>query len=276
MHNTMLFFTQKGKCFWLKVYEIPEGTKNSKGRAIQNLLNINPSDTVEAFLRVDKLSDKEYVKTHNVVFCTKQGYIKKTSLEEFSHLRQNGINAIKFREGDSLVEVRLSSSNDDIVMASRNGRAIHFSETRVRTMGRNARGVCGMRFTGKDDEIIGLICIENPETESIIVVSEQGYGKRSKVETYRKTQRGGKGVRTMKITEKTGKLIAIKSVTLENDLMIINKSGITIRMKINEIRVMGRTTQGVRLINLEKRHDQIGSVCKVSSENGDEVIIDGN
>ncbi|KAA6330439.1 DNA gyrase subunit A [termite gut metagenome] len=276
MHNTMMFFTRKGKCFWLKVYEIPEGTKNSKGRAIQNLLNIDPDDTVEAFLRIDKFSDKEYVKTHNVVFCTKQGYIKKTSLEDFSHLRQNGINAIKFREGDGLVEVRLSNGNDDIVMASRKGLAIRFSETRVRTMGRNARGVCGMRFHGKDDEIIGLICIENPKTESIMVVSEQGYGKRSEVETYRKTNRGGKGVKTMKVTEKTGKLVAIKSVNPENDLMIINKSGITIRMKINDIRVMGRATQGVRLINLEKRHDQIGSVCKVSSENSEEEMIDGN
>jgi DNA gyrase subunit A len=276
MHNTMMFFTRKGKCFWLKVYEIPEGMKNSKGRAIQNLLNIDPEDTVETILRVDKFSDKDYVKTHNVVFCTKQGFIKKTSLEDFSHLRQNGINAIKFRKGDSLVEVRLSSGNDDIIMASRNGQAIRFSETRVRTMGRNARGVCGMRFSEKDDEIIGLICIGNPETESIMVVSEQGYGKRSEVETYRMTNRGGKGVKAMKITEKTGKLIAIKSVTPENNLMIINKSGITIRMKINDIRVMGRTTQGVRLINLEKRRDQIGSVCEVSSESGEEETIDEN
>jgi DNA gyrase subunit A len=272
----MLFFTRKGKCFWLKVYDIPEGTKNSKGRAIQNLLNIDSDDTVEAFLRVDKLSDKEYVKTHNVVFCTKQGFIKKTSLEEFSRLRQNGINAIKFREGDHLIEVRLSSGNDDIIMASRNGQAICFSETRVRSMGRSARGVCGMRFSEKDDEIIGLICIGSPETESVLVVSEQGYGKQSRIETYRKTNRGGKGVRTIKITEKTGKLVAIKSVTPENDLMIINRSGITIRMKINNIRVMGRATQGVRLINLEKRHDQIGSVCKVLSENNEEEIIDEN
>jgi DNA gyrase subunit A len=282
MHSTMMFFTRKGKCFWLKVYEIPEGTKNSKGRAIQNLLNIDADDAVEAFLRVDKFSDKEYVKTHNVVFCTKQGYIKKTSLEEFSHLRQNGINAIKFKEGDHLAEVRLSSGNDDIIMASRNGQAIHFSEKRVRTMGRNTQGVCGMKLSEKDDEIIGLICIGNPETESIMVVSEQGYGKQSKIETYRKTNRGGKGVKTIKITEKTGKLVAINSVTLENDLMIINKSGITIRMKINDIRIMGRATQGVRLINLEKRHDQIGSVCIVSSENSEEdiieedIIIDGN
>ncbi|KAA6328926.1 DNA gyrase subunit A [termite gut metagenome] len=272
MHNIMMFFTQKGKCYWLKVFEIPEGTKNSKGRAIQNLLSIDSDDTVEAFLRVNKLSDNEYVQNHTVVFCTKQGFIKRTPLREFSRPRLNGINAIKFRKDDRLVEVRLSEGNDNIIMASRNGRAIRFSETTVRSMGRGARGVRGMRFSKEDDEVIGMICIKNPEAESIMVVSEQGYGKRSEVKTYRKTNRGGKGVKTMNITEKTGKLAAIKSVTSENDLMIINKSGITIRMKIDDIRVMGRATQGVRLINLEKRNDEIGSVCKVSSDNNENEL----
>ncbi|KAA6350307.1 DNA gyrase subunit A [termite gut metagenome] len=269
MHNTMMFFTRKGKCFWLKVYEIPEGTKNSKGRAIQNLLNIDPDDTVDAFLRVNKLSDEEYIQNHYVVFCTQKGLIKKTPLKEFSRPRQNGINAIKFRTDDRLIEVRLSSGDDDIIIASRNGQAIRFSETSFRTIGRNARGVRGMKLN-KNDEIIGMICIKNLETESIMVVSEQGYGKRSEVGTYRKTNRGGKGIRAMNITEKTGKLVAIKSVTCENDLMIINKSGIAIRMNIEKVRVMGRTTQGVRLINLEKRNDQIGSVCKVLSGNDQE------
>jgi DNA gyrase subunit A len=271
MHNIMMFFTQKGKCYWLKVFEIPEGTKNSKGRAIQNLLSIDTGDTVEAFLRVNKLSDNEYVQSHNVVFCTKQGFIKRTPLREFSRPRQNGINAIKFRKDDRLVEVRLSEGNDDIIMASRNGRAIRFSETAVRPMGRGARGVRGMKFN-EDDEIIGMICIKNLEAESILVVSEQGYGKRSEIKTYRKTNRGGKGIKTMNITEKTGKLAAIKSITSENDLMIINKSGIAIRMKIDDIRVMGRATQGVRLINLDKRNDQIGSVCKVSSDNNENEL----
>ncbi|KAA6326814.1 DNA gyrase subunit A [termite gut metagenome] len=272
MHNTMMFFTQKGKCYWLKVFEIPEGTKNSKGRAIQNLLSIDSDDTIATFLHVDKLSDNEYVQSHNIVFCTKQGFIKRTPLREFSRPRQNGINAIKFRDDDRLIEVRLSDGNDDIIIASRNGRAIRFLETTVRSMGRGARGVRGMKFSEEDDEVIGMICIKNPETESIMVVSEQGYGKRSEVEAYRKTNRGGKGVKTMNITEKTGKLAAIKSVTPENDLMIINKSGIAIRMKIDDIRVMGRATQGVRLINLEKRNDQIGSVCKVSSDNNENEL----
>ncbi|KAA6319252.1 DNA gyrase subunit A, partial [termite gut metagenome] len=204
MHNIMMFFTQKGKCYWLKVFEIPEGTKNSKGRAIQNLLSIDSDDTVKAFLRVNKFSDNEYVQSHNVVFCTKQGFIKRTPLREFSHPRQNGINAIKFRKDDRLVEVRLSEGNDDIIMANRNGRAVRFSEATIRSMGRGARGVRGMKFSEDNDEIIGMICIKNPETESIMVVSEQGYGKRSEVEAYRKTNRGGKGVKTMNITEKTG------------------------------------------------------------------------
>ncbi|KAA6351875.1 DNA gyrase subunit A [termite gut metagenome] len=274
MHDTMMFFTQKGKCYWLKVYEIPEGTKNSKGRAIQNLLNIDVNDRVQAFLCLKELSDKEYIRSHYVVFCTKRGVIKKTLLEEFSRPRLNGINAIKFREDDQLVEVCLSDGNSDIIMASRNGQAIRFSESILRSMGRGARGVRGMKLSGEGNEIVGMICIQNPETDSVLIVSEQGYGKRSLLGAYRKTNRGGKGVKTMNVTEKTGNLVAIKSVTIENDLMIINKSGIAIRMKIENIRVMGRATQGVRLINLEKRNDQIGSVCKVLSDISEENDID--
>jgi DNA gyrase subunit A len=267
MHNTLLFFTQKGKCYWLKVYEIPEGTKNSKGRAIQNLLNIDSDDTVTAYLRVKNLADTEFINQHYVLFCTKNGVIKKTLLEQYSRPRQNGVNAIMIREDDSVIEVRMTNGNNEIIIANRNGRAIRFHESVVRVMGRTATGVRGITLDEDgQDEVVGMICIKDPETESIMVVSEQGYGKRSELEDYRKTNRGGKGVKTMNITDKTGKLVAIKSVTDENDLMIINKSGITIRLKVEDVRIMGRATQGVRLINLEKRNDQIGSVCKVSSE----------
>ena len=326
MHNTMMFFTQKGKCYWLKVYEIPEGTKNAKGRAIQNLLNIDSDDVVTAYLRVKNLNDTEFINSHYVLFCTKNGVIKKTLLEQYSRPRQNGVNAITIREDDKVIEVRMTNGDNEIIIANRNGRAIRFHESAVRVMGRTATGVRGMTLDEDGgDEVIGMICIKDPEAESIMVVSEQGYGKRSDIEDYRKTNRGGKGVKTLNITDKTGKLVAIKSVTDENDLMIINKSGgygkrsdiedyrktnrggkgvktlnitdktgklvaiksvtdendlmiinksgITIRLKVAEVRIMGRATQGVRLINLEKRNDQIGSVCKVTSE---EEVTDEN
>ncbi|KAA5278821.1 DNA gyrase subunit A [Bacteroides faecis] len=273
MHNTMMFFTQKGKCYWLKVYEIPEGTKNSKGRAIQNLLNIDSDDSVTAYLRVKSLDDSEYINSHYVLFCTKKGVIKKTLLEQYSRPRQNGVNAITIREDDSVIEVRMTNGNNEIIIANRNGRAIRFHEAAVRVMGRTATGVRGITLDNDgQDEVIGMICIKDLETESVMVVSEQGYGKRSEIEDYRKTNRGGKGVKTMNITEKTGKLVTIKSVTDENDLMIINKSGITIRLKVADVRIMGRATQGVRLINLEKRNDQIGSVCKVMTESLEDEI----
>lgn len=267
MHNTMLFFTQKGKCYWLKVFEIPEGTKTSKGRAIQNLLNIDSDDAVTAYLRVKNLNDAEFINTHYVLFCTRQGIIKKTVLEQYSRPRQNGVIAISIREDDRVIAVRMTNGDNDIIIANRNGRAIRFHENAVRVMGRTATGVRGMTLDDDgQDEVVGMICIKDPEKETIMVVSEQGYGKRSDIEDYRKTNRGGKGVKTISITEKTGKLVAIKSVTDDNDLMIINKSGITIRLKVADVRIMGRATQGVRLINLGKRNDEIGSVCKVSSE----------
>ena len=277
MHNTMMFFTQKGKCYWLKVYEIPEGSKNSKGRAIQNLLNIDTDDAVNAYLRVKNLDDREFINSHYVLFCTKNGIIKKTLLEQYSRPRQNGVNAIAIREDDRVIEVRMTNGDNEIIIANRNGRAIRFHENAVRVMGRTATGVRGMTLDEDgQDEVVGMICIKDPEKESIMVVSEQGYGKRSDIEDYRKTNRGGKGVKTINITEKTGKLVTIKSVTDENDLMIINKSGITIRLKVADVRIMGRATQGVRLINLEKRNDEIGSVCKVTSETGEEMPQDEN
>ena len=275
MHNTLLFFTQKGKCYWLKVYEIPEGNKTSKGRAIQNLLNIEADDVVTAYLRVKNLNDTEFINSHYVLFCTKNGVIKKTLLEQYSRPRQNGVNAITIREDDRVIEVRMTNGNNEIVIANRNGRAIRFHESAVREMGRTATGVRGITLDEDgQDEVIGMICIKDPETETIMVVSENGYGKRSDIEDYRKTNRGGKGVKTLNITDKTGSLVAIKSVTDENDLMIINKSGITIRLKVADVRIMGRATQGVRLIDLEKRNDQIGSVCKVASENEEEEVQD--
>jgi DNA gyrase subunit A len=267
MHNTMMFFTQKGRCYWLKVYEIPEGSKNTKGRAIQNLLNIDSDDKVTAYLRVKSLTDKEFINSHYVVFCTKNGYIKKTLLEQYSRPRQNGVAAISIREDDKVIEVRMTNGDNEIVIANRNGRAIRFHETTVREMGRTTTGVRGMTLDeDPTDEVVGMACIKDMEKESIMVVSEQGYGKRSDIEDYRKTNRGGKGVKTLNITEKTGKLVAIKSVTDDNDLMIINKSGITIRLRVENFRIMGRATQGVRLINLEKRNDRIASVCKVNSD----------
>jgi DNA gyrase subunit A len=268
MHNTMMFFTQKGKCFWLKVYEIPEGTKTSKGRAIQNMLNIESDDCVTAYLRVKDLADEEYINSHFIVFCTKNGIVKKTSLEQYSRPRANGINAINIREDDRVIEVRMTDGTNEIIIADYDGRAIRFNESKIRAMGRTATGVKGMTL-GKNDEVVGMICIKD-ESENVMVISEQGYGKRSMVEDYRVTNRGGKGVKTMNITDKTGKLISIKSVTDDNDLMIINKSGIVIRVHVADFRIMGRATQGVRLINLEKRGDEIASVCRVSVEEEEE------
>lgn len=276
MHNYMLFFTQKGKCYWLKVYEIPEGAKNSKGRAIQNMLNIESDDKVNAFIRVKKLQDPEYNMSHNLLFCTRKGVIKKTKIEAYSRPRQNGVNAITIREDDQVIQVRLTTGDSQIIIANKNGRAIRFHESAVREMGRNATGVKGMTLDNNDDEVVGMICVNDPEKETIMVVSEQGYGKRSLIEDYRITNRGGKGVKTLNITDKTGCLVAIKCVTDENDLVIINKSGITLRMKVADVRVMGRATQGVRLINLEKRNDEIASVCKVLSESVDENLQDDN
>ena len=273
MHNTMMFFTQKGRCYWLKVYQIPMESKTSKGRAIQNLLNIEPDDKVTAYLRVKNLADAEFNNSHYIVFCTKNGTIKKTSLAEYSRPRQNGVNAINILEGDKVIEVRLTDGDNEIIMANKNGRAIRFNETLVRPMGRTATGVRGMTLDDDgQDEVVGMVCVKDSENETIMVVSEQGYGKRSDIEDYRKTNRGAKGVKTLNITEKTGKLVTIKTVTEENDLMIINKSGITIRLKVADVRIMGRATQGVKLINLEKRNDEIGSVCKVMSESEEEEI----
>lgn len=265
MHQTMLFFTRKGRCYWLKCYEIPEGDKNFKGRAIQNMLNIDPDDSVNALLRLRGLNDEEFVKSHYVVFATKNGTVKKTSLEAYSRPRTNGVNAINIVEGDEVVDVRLTNGKNEIILANRNGRAVRFDEDSIRTMGRVSTGVRGMKLDDGDDEVVGMIVVNNAETETVMVVSENGYGKRSQVEDYRKTNRGGKGVKTFSITEKTGRLVAIKNVTDDNDLMIINKSGIAIRLAVSECRVMGRATQGVRLINLSKKNDVIASVCKVMS-----------
>ncbi|HLP04940.1 MAG TPA: DNA gyrase subunit A [Paludibacter sp.] len=292
MHNTMLFFTQKGKCYWLKVYDIPEGSKNSKGRAIQNLLNIDSDDKVNAFIRVKGLNDSDYINSHYLIFATKNGVVKKTSLEAYSRPRQNGVNAITIREDDQVIQVRLTDGNSEVVMANRNGRAIRFHESKVREMGRTATGVRGMTLDEDgQDEVVGMICVNKEDNETIMVVSQQGYGKRTLLDerdedgnplldengetipVYRVTNRGGKGVKTINITEKTGKLVTIKNVTDENDLMIINKSGIAIRLKVSDIRVMGRATQGVRLINLEKRSDEIASVCKVMSDTNQEESI---
>lgn len=265
MHQTMLFFTKKGRCYWMKCYEIPEGDKNSKGRAIQNMLALDPGDSVNAFLRLRGLSE-EFVKSHYVVFATKRGIVKKTSLEAFSHPRNVGVRAITINEGDEVVDVRLTNGRNQLILANRNGRAVRFDETDVRAMGRTATGVCGMKPDDDgQDEVVGMIVVNDPKTESVMVVSQEGYGKRSEVEDYRMTRRGAKGVKTLNITEKTGKLVAIKNVTYDNDLMIINQSGIVIRMAVAEVRVMGRNTQGVRLINLTKKNDVIASVCKVMS-----------
>lgn len=274
MHNYMLFFTQKGRCFWLKVYEIPEGTKSSKGRAIQNMLNIDSDDKVNAFIRVKKLDDPEFINSHYLVFATKKGIIKKTILEAYSRPRVNGVNAIVIREDDKVIDVCLTDGKNEIILANRNGRAIRFNENTVRCMGRVSTGVRGMQLDDENDEVVGMIALPDDTQNSIMVVSEQGFGKRSNLDDYRITNRGGKGVKTINITEKTGKLIAIKSVNDDNDLVIINKSGITLRLKLKDVRIMGRATQGVTLINLEKRNDEIASVCKVMSEEEVEEIQD--
>ena len=276
MHATLLFFTAKGKCYWLKVYEIPEGAKNAKGRAIQNLLNIDADDKIQAFIRVKKLTtDTEFINSHYLLFCTKRGVIKKTLLEAYSRPRQNGVNAITLREDDGLIQVCMTNGNNEVLIANRNGRAIRFHESAVREMGRTAAGVRGMTLDeDPNDEVVGMICVKDKEKETVLVVSEQGYGKRTNIEDYRITNRGGKGVKTINITEKTGKLVALMNVTDENDLMIINKSGITIRMNVSDLSVIGRATQGVRLINLEKRNDEIASVCKVMSDTEEETAIE--
>jgi len=271
MHQTMLFFTKKGRCYWLKCYELPEGDRNSKGRAIQNMLNIDADDAVNNILRLrgKGLEDEEFINSHYVVFATKNGTIKKTLLEAYSRPRANGVIAINILEGDEVVDVRLTNGNNELIMADRNGRAVRFNENTVRAMGRVSTGVRGMKIDDDDDAVVGMIVVNKPEEETVMVVSENGYGKRTAVvdengeDIYRVTNRGGKGVKTLNITEKTGRLVAIKNVTDENDLMIINKSGIAIRLAVKECRVMGRATQGVRLINLAKKNDVIASVCKV-------------
>ncbi|MCF6240021.1 MAG: DNA gyrase subunit A [Bacteroidales bacterium] len=272
MHNTMLFFTEKGKCFWLKVYEIPEGSKTSKGRAIQNMLNIAPDDRVKAYVNVETITDDEYVDSHNIILCTERGIVKKTSLRDYSRPRQNGINAIGIREGDNLLQARLTDGNNEVIIAARSGKAIRFNESTVRTMGRTATGVKGINIAA-EDRVIGMICIGDQE-ETVLVVSEKGYGKRSKLDAYRITNRGGKGVKTLNVTEKTGKLISIKNVKDTDHLMIINRSGLTIRVAVSTIRVSGRATQGVKLINI-KGKDSIAAVAKVAindDANGEDTV----
>lgn len=265
-HNYMLFFTALGRCYWLRVFQIPEGSKNSKGRAIQNLLNLGPENRIFAFVRATKLTDPEYNQSHYIMFATKNGVVKRTCLSEYSRPRMNGVRAININEDDQLIGAVLTEGNSEVIMANRNGRAIRFNETKVRAMGRTATGVRGMTLDDDDDAVVGMICMRAGTSDDVLVVSEQGMGKRSKLEDYRVTNRGAKGVKTINITPKTGKLIAIRNVSDLNDLVIINKSGITIRLKVKELRVMGRATQGVRLINLEKKNDQIASVCKVDTE----------
>ena len=274
LHNYMLFFTQKGRCYWMRVFEIHEGARNTKGRAIQNMLNIESDDKITAFIRVESFSDPEFNASHSIIFCTKNGIVKKTSLADYSRPRTKGIIAINIREDDSVVDVALTNGASQIILADRKGRAIRFPEEKVRVMGRNATGVKGMELDA-NDEIIGMICIDQENPEDILVVSENGYGKRSALDDYRITNRGGKGVKTLNVTEKTGELVAIKSVTDDNDLVIINKSGVTIRLNVADLRVMGRATQGVKLINLEKRQDAISSVCKVDSDKIDVNLVEG-
>ncbi len=273
-HNYMLFFTEKGKCFWLRVFEIPEGTKTSKGRAIQNLINIEQDDKVKAYINVRNLKDQDYIENNFIILCTRKGVIKKTSLEAYSRPRQSGINAITVREGDELLEARLTNGQNEVMMALASGRAIRFNESTVRPMGRNASGVRGISLAGENDRVVGMICVENIDA-NILVVSEKGYGKRSMLEEYRTTNRGGKGVKTINVTEKTGELIAMLDVTDKDDLMIINKSGILIRIGVDTLRVMGRATQGVRLINL-KNSDEIAAVAKATPDEDEtgEGIID--
>ena len=275
MHQTMLFFTKRGRCYWLKCYEIPEGERSSKGRAIQNMLNIEPGDSVNACLRLRGLNDEEFLNSHYVIFATRQGVVKKTCLKHYSRPRANGVIAININDGDEVVDVRLTNGHNELILANRNGRACRFDENTVRTMGRVSTGVRGMRLDNDDDEVVGMIVVNDAENENVMVVSENGYGKRSEVEDYRKTNRGGKGVKTLNITEKTGRVVAIKNVTDKNDLMIINKSGIVIRLAVSECRIMGRATQGVRLINLAKKNDVIASVCKVMGSELENQVKNG-
>jgi DNA gyrase subunit A len=275
MHNYILFFTEKGKCFWLKVYDVPEGAKDSKGRAIQNMLNIDQDDAVRAFINVKNLSDPEYTQGHNVVLCTKNGIIKKMELSDFSRPRQNGIVAITFKDGDNLIDAKLTDGTNEILVAIRSGRAIRFNESAIRAVGRTASGVRAIRLSeDEDDKVVGIVCVDNPQTE-ILVIAERGYGKRSKIEDYRVTNRSGKGVKTLNITEKTGKLIAIKGVTDNDDLMIITKSGITIRLPISDIRLAGRATQGVKVINL-RNNDAIAAVTNVAKSEEIQEEIPGD
>ena len=280
MHNTLLFFTQKGRCYWQKCYEIPEGDKNSKGRAIQNMLNIEPDDQINAVLRIKKFDDPAFLNTHYVVFATKQGLVKKTSLAAYSHQRTIGVKAININDGDDVVSVRLTNGNNELILANRNGRAVRFHEDQVRPTGRVATGVIGMKLDEGDDEVVGMICVNDLQNETVMVISENGYGKRSEIvdvegnDVYRKTARGAKGVKTLNVTEKTGRLVSIKSVTDENDLMIINKSGTLIRLNVSEVRITGRATQGVRLINLAKKNDTIASVCKVMTAPEEDMTDD--
>lgn len=275
MHNTMLFFTQKGRCYWLKAYDIPEGNKTSKGRAIQNMLNLDADDSVNACLHIRNLSDAQFCDTHYVVFCTKNGIIKKTTLKDYSRPRANGVNSINIRENDKVVSVCLTRGDEEIIVADKNGRAIRFNESTVRPMGRSATGVRAMRIE-PGNEVVGMVSVCRPQEETILVVSDQGYGKRSNVDDYRITNRGGKGVKTMNITEKTGKLVSLKVVTDDDDLMILNISGITLRLHVSEMRVMGRATQGVRLINLEKRGDTIASICRVPRNDDEDESVESS
>jgi len=271
-HNYMLFFTEKGKVYWLRVFEIPEGTKTSKGRAIQNLIQIDLDDNVKAYINVKDLNDEEYINSHFIILATKKGTIKKTSLEAYSRPRANGINAIIIKEDDELLEAKMTNGTSEILLAAKSGRAIRFPEEKVRPMGRNAVGVRGIKLASESDEVVGMICMDDPEMH-VLVVSEKGYGKRSKLDDYRITNRGGKGVKTLNISEKTGALIAIKGVTDNDGLMIINKSGVTIRMSVSDLRVMGRATQGVRLIKLNEE-DEIAAVAKVEISSEEQAILD--
>jgi DNA gyrase subunit A len=276
MHNTLLLFTEKGKCYWLKVYEIPEGTRTSKGRAIQNILNIEPDDKILTFINVKTLADQDFINNNYIILATKNGIIKKTTLEAYSRPRQNGVNAITIREGDRLLEAHLTNGKSELMLAVRSGKAIRFNEEKVRPIGRTASGVRGVTLGSETDEVIGMVCVQD-ESEDILVISENGYGKRSKIEDYRITNRGGKGVKTINITEKTGNLIAVKSVSNDNDLMIITQNGLTIRLNVNAISLLGRATQGVRLINL-KGDDRIASVARIHVDTSDEAgeITDGD
>jgi len=270
MHNTMLFFTEKGRCYWLKVYEIPEGARSSKGRAIQNVIQIEPDDKVRAYINVKRLNDAEYVNNNFIIMCTKDGTIKKTKLEAYSRPRQNGVNAIVIREGDQLIEAKLTSGNAEVMIAAREGKAIRFNESTVRPIGRVGAGVRGISIE-ESDEVVGMICVEPDSTQDVLVLSENGYGKRTDLDEYRITNRGGKGVKTINVTEKTGKLISIQAVTDDNDLMIINRSGLTIRTAVSQIRLAGRATQGVRIINL-RDGDAIASVMAVPAAGDEEEV----